>query len=119
MDKSKFAERFCRRVQLFREAADWTQDDIAQALGIPRVTYSKYEIRSPLPHHLLTPFAQLCGTTVLELLAVDAPVPLSLSDDAVGLAYDINRLPEPLRDSLRDLVNEMSALGNKRPRIRR
>lgn len=115
MQKQDFAGRFCRRVKMFRESAAFTQESIAAALGIPRDTYAKYEIRSPLPHQYLAPFAQLCDTTVDELLSLDLGMPPSVEADAMGIAWELSRLPKSLRDRVRGLVSEMFEWSRAKP----
>lgn len=60
----EFVRAFCTRVRSLRVARGMTQAEMAQALGIPLPRYEKYETRSPLPHHLVEPFAAITGVQV-------------------------------------------------------
>ena len=63
-----FKEAFYRRVRELRIATGMTQGAVASALGIPLRSYQHFEHRSPLPAHLIVPFADLVGVDVRELL---------------------------------------------------
>jgi transcriptional regulator with XRE-family HTH domain len=60
---SEFKRMFLARTAIAREKAGFTQDSMAQALGMEQSKYSKYETRSVLPHKLIIPFCFLCGIT--------------------------------------------------------
>ena len=72
-DPAGFARGFCTRVRSLRRAAGMTQAEMALALGVTVAAYEKYETRSPLPHHLVEPFAALTGAGVEELLSAATP----------------------------------------------
>jgi DNA-binding XRE family transcriptional regulator len=63
-----FNAAFCQRVAATRRAAGLTQLQVADALGMPQRSYQHFEGRSPLPVHLIMPFADLVGADVRELL---------------------------------------------------
>lgn len=63
-----FIKDMCERTQILRKAKGWTQEDMAELLGISVAAYQKNEIRSPLPHYLLHKFALLTGVSVGYLL---------------------------------------------------
>jgi DNA-binding XRE family transcriptional regulator len=63
-----FNAAFCERVAAARRAAGLTQLQVADALGMPQRSYQHFEGRSPLPVHLIVPFADLVGIDVRELL---------------------------------------------------
>jgi transcriptional regulator with XRE-family HTH domain len=63
-----FNTSFCERVAAARRAAGLTQLQVAEALGMPQRSYQHFEGRSPLPVHLIVPFADLVGVDVRELL---------------------------------------------------
>lgn len=52
---------FLARTKLAREAAGYSQGTLANALGLERGIYAKYETRSLLPHHLVGRFVELTG----------------------------------------------------------
>lgn len=54
-----YYDGFKRRLIGLRKALDWTQEDMAEALGIPLVTYKSYERRSKFPLHLLEQLARV------------------------------------------------------------
>ncbi|SRR6266581_2819467 len=63
-----FNETLCQRVQELRQARGWTQEQMARALDIPLDRYKKYEVRSPLPPHLIERFAMLVGREISYVL---------------------------------------------------
>jgi DNA-binding XRE family transcriptional regulator len=67
-----FSEAFRTRTRQLRVATGMTQAQMAEALGIEFRTYQKYEQRSPLPHHLIVPFAKLVRCDVRHLLGAPA-----------------------------------------------
>lgn len=65
MDESASAYRseFLARVRAARATRFDTQDDIAAVLGLKQSLYSKYEVRSLMPHRLIPRFCKACGIT--------------------------------------------------------
>jgi len=63
-NQSKYQEDFCARLQEIRKDAGFSQSAFAEALGLPRDTYAKYETRSLLPHDLIDDVAQLTGRSI-------------------------------------------------------
>jgi len=57
----KYKNEFCLRLRVIRESCGYTQEEFAKLLGISRDTYSKYEYRSLLPHHLIPVVCELSG----------------------------------------------------------
>jgi transcriptional regulator with XRE-family HTH domain len=64
-----FDQVFCARIRAARRARGLSQADVAQALGISRAAYTRYETHTPLPHHLVLDFVELTGADYVELLA--------------------------------------------------
>jgi len=60
---SQFKSLFLARTALARENAGLTQEQMAEALGMEQSKYSKYEVRTELPHHLIIPFCSLCSVS--------------------------------------------------------
>jgi hypothetical protein len=60
---SQFKSLFLARTALAREKAGYTQGSMAEALGMEQSKYSKYEVRTELPHHLIIPFCSLCDVS--------------------------------------------------------
>lgn len=58
---AKFKIDFCKRLQSARIVAGFTQQEVAQKLGLDRDTYAKYESRSLLPHYLIPQVCELFG----------------------------------------------------------
>lgn len=58
---ARYLKSFCARIASAREGAGYTQQEMADALGIKRDAYSKYEFRSLMPHHLIPAFCRLTG----------------------------------------------------------
>jgi ribosome-binding protein aMBF1 (putative translation factor) len=63
-NKKAFWQSFCARVKLARERRDLSQKDVATVLDIAQGLYKHYEIRSPMPHHLIPKFCLLCGVSI-------------------------------------------------------
>lgn len=63
-----FNQELCARVRALRDAKDWSQEQMATALGVPVERYRKYETRSPLPSYLMERFALITDCTVEHLL---------------------------------------------------
>jgi transcriptional regulator with XRE-family HTH domain len=54
--EAQYKQAFIERVKAARDAVDMTQQQIADALGMPQDRYKQYESRSLLPHHLIGRF---------------------------------------------------------------
>jgi hypothetical protein len=54
---------FFKRVRTARELYSDSPQDMAKVLGIPAGTYTRYETRTMLPHHLVPRFCQITGVT--------------------------------------------------------
>jgi len=59
-----FNAEYCQRVRALREARGFSQEQMADALGIPADRYRKYEGRSPLPAYLIPRFALIVGRDI-------------------------------------------------------
>ena len=68
LDEAQFNDALCARVQRLRIERDWTQQQMASAIGVPFERYKKYETRSPLPAYLLPRFAQVVDRDVAFLI---------------------------------------------------
>lgn len=55
--EEEFNQKLCARVARLRSEREWTQEQMAAAIGVPFERYKKYETRSPLPHYLIPRFA--------------------------------------------------------------
>ena len=64
-----FNQVFCARVRAARQACGISQAEMARRLEISRAAYGRYEIRTPLPHHLAGEFAEITGIDLAELYA--------------------------------------------------
>lgn len=62
---TQFKKGFCQRLAAARTMAGLEQADIAKALGITPNTYSKYESRTLMPHHLIP--------VACEILEIEMP----------------------------------------------
>lgn len=77
---SIFNVAFCARTKELRKARGWTQAQMAEALGIEKAAYSKYENRSPLPHWLIPRFCLFCDASPDEMFTVNVKIrPLASS----------------------------------------
>jgi len=68
-----FNTALCGRVRQLREAGGWTQEQMAEALGIPADRYRKYETRSPMPAYLIQRFASIVGRHIEFVLTGKDP----------------------------------------------
>lgn len=66
---TEFLDLFLARTKRAREARGVTQQEIANALGIAQDLYSKYEVRTLLPHHLIPAFCLICAVEEKWLLS--------------------------------------------------
>lgn len=61
---SEYELGFLARTFMARQQTHMTQDEFAGKLGgLSQDTYKQYEVRGPLPHHLIDPFLNLTGVT--------------------------------------------------------
>ena len=65
--KSEYQKAFTARTKQAREAR-YTQDALANILGIFQDTYKQYEKRTLLPHYMISKFCAACGITEKWLL---------------------------------------------------
>jgi DNA-binding XRE family transcriptional regulator len=72
---SEFKRAFLARTAAAREKADYTQETMAAALGMEQSKYSKYEIRSMLPHALMIQFCALCHIDMAWLYTAAIEIP--------------------------------------------
>ena len=75
--RSAYREKLSERMRRAREAADYSQSEIAHLLSVSRDAYQKMEQRGSLPADLIEPFAALTGTDPWYVLTgrKDRPVP--------------------------------------------
>lgn len=79
--EQEFNEAFIGRVKRLREERGWTAERMAINLGIPPERYRKYEYRTPLPHYLIAPFADLVERDVEYLLTGRTSAPARRQQD--------------------------------------
>jgi transcriptional regulator with XRE-family HTH domain len=80
-----FTRGFCTRVRAHRLARGFSRAEMARALGVTIAAYEKYETRSPLPHHLIEPFAVITGADLEELFERgDDSAPMAPTGTAVA-----------------------------------
>jgi hypothetical protein len=72
---SSYKAGFLGRVKAAREARFGTQTDLCEVLGLKQAIYSKYEVRSLMPHQLIPRFCKACGVTVDWLITAQGPGP--------------------------------------------
>lgn len=80
--QARFVAALCARIKRLRDEKDWTQEQMATALGIPTERYRKYEKRSALPHHLIERLALITGRDIAYILTgtaakISAPPPFT------------------------------------------
>lgn len=64
---------FIERTKALRKATGMTQQQMADALQIPKERYKKYENRSRMPGHLLKPFSAIVRRPVDYHLTGQSP----------------------------------------------
>ncbi|MCL6445044.1 MAG: helix-turn-helix domain-containing protein [Alicyclobacillus sp.] len=103
---ASFAERF----RMLRESRGWTQDDVAEKLGVSRPTIAGYESESKgrIPREeTLIKIAELFGCTIDYLLGrTDDPTPPPKDDD-IGPEPNRNPLGIELTPEQVELLREM------------
>ena len=103
---SKFNEALCSRVRELREAKEWTQEQMAEFLGIPGPRYIKYEKRSPLPMYLLPKLSALTQARIHWIITGTGPRQLRLvHEDAAVVEQKQATSRQPSRDTLTDKPN--------------
>jgi len=60
----QYRRAFLQRTAQARQKAGKTQRDMASLMQISQGLYKQYEVRSPLPHHLVRTFCELTGVTL-------------------------------------------------------
>lgn len=70
---TEFKDRFTARVKLAREESKYTQNAIAELLGIKQDKYNKYEGRSLMPHKLIPAFCLACHISIDWLFTGRSP----------------------------------------------
>lgn len=68
LDEAEFNDQMCARIQRLRKERDWSQQQMATAIGVPFERYKKYETRSPMPSYLVPRFAQMVDRTMAYIL---------------------------------------------------
>jgi len=66
--EKNFNNRLYKRTQSCRKKTTYTQEQMAEKLGITFFAYQKYEIRSPIKHYLIPSFCKITNTNVNFLL---------------------------------------------------
>ena len=66
----QFRAAFVENVRYHRVRSGHTQERMATALGLDVHAYRKYELRSPVPHHLIPLFCMICGIAIDDLFRV-------------------------------------------------
>jgi DNA-binding XRE family transcriptional regulator len=79
-DTDTFAVTLCARTKALRERAGLLQREIADLLGVPLENWKKYERRSPLPHHLVSAFCDLCRVSADDFFRVDPSSEVTAAD---------------------------------------
>lgn len=65
---TRYELEFLARTFAAREATGLTQDKFGEKLGgFSQDHYKQYEIRGPLPHHLIGPFLEITGVSYAYL----------------------------------------------------
>ena len=65
---TRIKEQIIARTREAREAAGYTQEQVAGVLAIEQGRYKQYETRSPLPYQFIETFCTLCRVTPTWLI---------------------------------------------------
>ena len=71
LSRSEYQRGYINRTREARERAGYEITEMAKLLDLKIDTYSKYEIRTPLPRHLVPKFCLICRTTANWLFGVE------------------------------------------------
>ena len=98
-----------KRVRAAREARAWSQEALAEEIGVGGVMLGRYERGEKFPSHLtLLRLAEALGTTTDALLRVPAAARARPLDDA-SLLRALRRLSEPQRAAIGALISALAA----------
>lgn len=116
--KKSVEERLARKlganIAARRKARKWSQEDLAERLGVAAETISRFERGATLPSLVtLQRLGQMLKAPLAELLAESSPVP---DDQALVIAAWISGLHEDDRDYVLDLVKDACDHFRGRPR---
>lgn len=103
-EELRYKRSVCARIRSARIAADFTQEGIAERLGVQPRTYQNYEY-DRIPWHHLGEIAELLGTDVDYLLT---GAPSSPTDD---LRPMLELLLETVRPGWRELLRPPGTLS--------
>lgn len=74
----------CEQLKIIRKANKFTQQGLADAIGIERSTYASYETGRNKPDvNLLSKIAKVFGVSSDYILEIDTTVPLNVEDISV------------------------------------
>lgn len=68
-----YYEAFRDRLRTVRTEIDFSQEEMAKALGVPLANYKKYEVRSKFPPHLLEKLALVTHRNIEYLVTGHGP----------------------------------------------
>jgi transcriptional regulator with XRE-family HTH domain len=98
-----------KRVRAAREARGWSQDTLAEEIGVGGVMLGRYERGEKFPSHLtLVRLAQTLRTTTDALLGLPAPRRERAMDDA-ELLRALRRLSDAQREAVVAIVGGLAA----------
>lgn len=105
-----FDQAIAKRLRQARTRAGWTQEKLAERVGIEPATLSRYETaKLPVPLEVLSKISGVLGAKLATLLDVQRSLPARLSPPPGGR-------PSPRRPEEAELLAAWSSL---RPRDRR
>lgn len=67
MTPAEFRKAFVGRVRQIRESLGWSRQEAAELMGVSLDSWTKYETRTPLPHHLIPRFCRATRVDVWYL----------------------------------------------------
>lgn len=97
----------CKRVKQARGKIGFTQQEIADALEISRITYKHYEDNVRMPDHTALKFCEITGTRLMWLKYGDGPAyqdEESLTDEEKKIAWAYRDAPDHKKRTILDIL---------------
>ena len=106
---SNFKKNLILRTRQARKSSGYTQNQMADALGIERAAYAQYERRSMLPHSLIAEFCELTDIDCTYFLTgknTSLPSPQYTAKQK-KIAEKIMFLEDKEQDALKIIINSI------------
>ena len=98
----RLARKLGANIAARRKARKWSQEDVAERLGVAAETISRFERGATLPSLItLQRLGSMLKAPIAELLSESSPAP---DDQAAAIATWISDLPDDDREYVLDLI---------------